>query len=55
MYLMTVGGMFVSASLLSNICMCTVSNALLMSSATSIVRVGGFLSLKPCMIVLTNV
>ena len=34
-------GMFVCVSLSINVCMFTVSNALLMSNATAMVRVGG--------------
>ena len=34
-------GIFVCVSLSVNVCMFTVSNALLMSNATAIVRVGG--------------
>ena len=41
MYLSMVCGMFVCVSLSINVCMFTVSNALLMSSATAMVRVGG--------------
>ena len=40
-------GMFVCVSLSVNVCMFTVSNALLMSNATAIVRVGGMGWLKP--------
>ena len=40
-YLTTVCGMFVCVSLSVNVCMFNVSNALLMSNATAIVRVGG--------------
>ena len=38
MYLSMVCGMFVCVSLSVNVCMFTVSNALLMSNATAIVR-----------------
>ena len=41
MYLSMVCGMFVCVSLSINVCMFTVSNALLMSNATAMVRVGG--------------
>ena len=41
MYLSMVRGMFMCVSLSVNVCMFTVSNALLMSTATAIVRVGG--------------
>ena len=40
MYQSMVCGMFVCVSLSVNVCMCTVSNALLMSNDTAIVRVG---------------
>ena len=40
-------GMFVCVSLYINVCMLTVSNALLMSNATAMVRVGGIGWLKP--------
>ena len=42
------GGMFVCVSLSINVCMFTVSNALLMSNATAMVRVGGMGWLKTC-------
>ena len=45
-------GMFVCVSLSVNVCMFTVSNALLMSNATAIVRVGGMGWLKPVATVL---
>ena len=45
-------GMFVCVSLSINVCMFTVSNALLMSNATSMVRVGGMGWLKPVATVL---
>ena len=45
-------GMFVCVSLSINVCMFTVSNALLMSSATAMVRVGGMDWLKPVATVL---
>ena len=47
MYLSMVCGMFVCVSLSINVCMFTVSNALLMSHATAMVRVGGMGWLKP--------
>ena len=49
MYLSMVCGMFVCVSLSINVCMFTVSNALL---ATAMVRVGGMGWLKPVAIVL---
>ena len=52
MYLSMVCGMFVCASLSINVCMFTVSNALLMSNATAMVRVGGMGWLKPVATVL---
>ena len=52
MYLGMVCGMFVCVSLSVNMCMFTVSNALLMSNATAIVRVGGMGWLKPVVTVL---
>ena len=52
MYLSMVCGMFVCMSLSINVCMFTVSNALLMSNATAMVRVGGMGWLKPVAIVL---
>ena len=45
------GGMSVRSSLLINLCMFTVSNALLMSKDTSMVRDGGFFWLNPVAIV----
>ena len=45
-------GMFVCVSLSVNVCMFTMSNALLMSNATAIVRVGGMGWLKPVATVL---
>ena len=45
-------GMFVCVSLSINVCMFTVSNALLMSNATAMVRVGGMGWLKPLATVL---
>ena len=45
-------GMFVCVSLSINVCMFTVSNALLMSNATTMVRVGGMGWLKPVATVL---
>ena len=41
MYLSMVCGMFVCVSLSINVCMFTMSNALLISNATAMVRVGG--------------
>ena len=52
MYLSMVCGMFVCVSLSINVCMFTVSNALLMSNATAMVRVGGMGWLKPVATVL---
>ena len=52
MYLSMVCGMFVCVSLSVNVCMFTVSNALLMSNATAMVRVGGMGCLKPVATVL---
>ena len=51
-YLSMVCGMFVCVSLSINVCMFTVSNALLMSNATAMVRVGGMGWLKPVATVL---
>ena len=45
-------GMFVCVSLSINVCMFTVSNALLMSNVTAMVRVGGMGWLKPVATVL---
>ena len=45
-------GMFVCVSLSINVCMFTVSNALLMFNATAMVRVGGMGWLKPVATVL---
>ena len=45
-------GMFVGVSLAIDVCMFTVSNALLMSNATAMVRVGGMGWLKPVATVL---
>ena len=50
MYLSMVCGMFVCVSLSINVCMFT--NALLMSNATAMVRVGGMGWLKPVATVL---
>lgn len=47
MYLLIVVGMFVFVILLMSVCVFTVSNALLKSSAMSIVRCGGALLLNP--------
>ena len=52
MNLIVVCGMFVWCSLCVNMCMLTVSNALLMSSATVIVRSGGLFWLRPVSMVL---
>ena len=52
MYLNIVCRMLVCVSLSINVCMFTVSNALLMSNATAIVRVGGMGWLKPVATVL---
>ena len=52
MYLSMVCGMFVCVSLSINACMFTVSNALLMSNATAMVRVGGMGWLNPVATVL---
>ena len=52
MYLSMVCDMLVCASLSINGCMFTVSNALLMSNATAIVRVGGMDWWKPVATVL---
>ena len=52
MYLSMVCGMFVCVSLSINVCMFTLSNALLMSNATAMVRVGGMGWLKPVATVL---
>ena len=41
-------GMFVLYNFCFSVCMCMVSNALLMSSAVRSVLCGGFLLLKPC-------
>ena len=48
----SIGGISVSKSFFARVCMFTVSNALLMSSATAMVRAGGILWLKPDAIVL---
>ena len=47
MNLIMVCGMFNCCSLCVNVCMFTVSNSLLISSATVIVRSGGLFWLKP--------
>ena len=52
MYLIMVCGMFVWRSLCVSVCMMTVSNDLFMSSATVIVRSGGWFWLKPVAMVL---
>ena len=52
MNLMIVGGMSVLCSFWMSLFMLTVSKALLMSSATTIVRAGGGFELKPCVIAL---
>ena len=54
MYLIVVCGMFVWCSLCVIVCMLTVSNALLMSSATVIVRSGGLFWLKLVAMVLCS-
>ena len=48
-------GMFVCVSLSINVCMCTVSNALLMSSATAMLRVGGMGWLKHLEGIMTSI
>ena len=55
MNLMIVSGMFVCSSFLITVCMFIVSNALLISSATVIVRAGGAIWLNPFARVLFNV
>ena len=52
MYLIMVSGMFVWCSLCVSVCLFTVSNALLMSSITVIVRSGGLFWLNPVVMVL---
>ena len=52
MYLIMVCGMFVLCSLCVSVCMLPVSNALLMSSATVIVRSDGLFWLNPVAMVL---
>ena len=52
MYLIIVCGLFVWCRLCVSVCMSTVPNALLMSSATVIVRSGGLFWLKPVAMVL---
>ena len=52
MYLIKECGVFVLCSLCVSVCMLTVSNALLVSSATVIVRSGGLFWLKPVAMVL---
>ena len=52
MYPSMVCGMFVCVSLSINVCMFTVSNALLMYNATAMVRVGGMGWMKPVTTVL---
>ena len=52
MYLSMVCGILVCVSLSINVCMFTVSNAVLMSNANAIVRVGGMGCLKPVATVL---
>ena len=47
MYLMIVPGIFVSSSFLISVCMFIVSKALVISSATVIVRAGGAIWLNP--------
>ena len=55
MNLMIVPGMFVCSSFLISVCMFIVSKALLISSATVIVRAGGAIWLNPFATVLFNV
>ena len=55
MNLMIVSGMFVCSSILINVCMFIVSKALLISSATVIVRIGGVIWLNPFVMVLFSV
>ena len=55
MNLMIVPGMFVCSSFLINVCMFIVSKALVISSATVIVRVGGAIWLNPFSTVLFSV
>ena len=52
---MIVPGMFVCSSFLTCVCMCIVSKALLLSSATVIVRAGGAIWLNPFATVLFSV
>ena len=52
MYLIMVCGMFVWCSLCVSVCLLTVSNILLMSSATVILRSGGLFWLKHVAMVL---
>ena len=52
---MIVSGMLVCSSFLISVCMFIVSNALLISSATVIVRAGGAIWLNPFATVLFNV
>ena len=52
MYLIMVCGKFGWCSLYVSVCMLTLSNALLMSSATVIMRSGGLFCLKPVAMVL---
>ena len=55
MNLMIVSGMFFCSSFLISVCMFIVSNALLISSATVIVRDGGAIWLNPFATVLFSV
>ena len=55
MNLMIVPGMFVCSSFLISVCIFIVSKALLISSATVIVRAGGAIWLNPFATVLCNV
>ena len=55
MNLMIVPGMFVCSSFLISVCMLIVSKALLISSATVIVRAGGVIWLNPFVTVLFSV
>ena len=55
MNLMIVHGMFICRSFLISVCMFIVSKALLLSSATVIVRAGGAIWLSPIATVLFSV
>ena len=52
---MILPGMFVCSSFLISVCMFIMSKALLISSATVIVRAGGAIWLNPCATVLISV